>query len=71
MIGVINDKPHPTFSDAVRLVQSKEKSISEISEAFDKERVEVWTDDDYFGMGYNNGLEKRKNIALELLGYEV
>lgn len=40
---------------------------SKIIEAFDKEKDEVWTDDDQFTMGYNNGLEMGKNIALELL----
>ena len=38
-----------------------------IIDRFDSEKDLVWTDDDQFSMGYNNGLEVGKNIALELL----
>ena len=38
-----------------------------IIEKFDEEKELIWYDDDYFSMGYNNGLEAGKNIALELL----
>ena len=38
-----------------------------IIDRFDAEKELVWTDDDQFTMGYNNGLEAGKNLALELL----
>ena len=38
-----------------------------IIDRFDAEKELVWTDDDQFTMGYNNGLEVGKNLALELL----
>ena len=40
---------------------------SKIIEAFDEAKQEVWTDDDQYTVGYNNGLEAGKNIALTLL----
>lgn len=41
--------------------------IDKVIESFDEAKELVWTDDDYFTMGYNNGLEEGKNIALTLL----
>lgn len=41
----------------------KEKVI----ETFDEAKELVWTDDDEYTVGYNNGLEAGKNIALALL----
>lgn len=38
-----------------------------INEAFDEAITEVWNDDDYFDIGYNNGLEEGRRIALALL----
>lgn len=38
-----------------------------INEAFDEAITEVWYDDDYFNIGYNNGLEEGRRIALALL----
>ena len=40
---------------------------SKIIEAFDEAKQEVWTDDDQYTVGYNNGLEAGKNIAIDLL----
>ena len=41
--------------------------IEEVIKAFDEAKELVWTEDDQFTMGYNNGLETGKNIALDLL----
>ena len=38
-----------------------------VIEAFDETKELVWTDDDEYTVGHNNGLEAGKNIALELL----
>ena len=38
-----------------------------VIEAFDEAKELVWTDDDEYTVGYNNGLEAGKNIALALL----
>ena len=38
-----------------------------VIEAFDEAKELVWTDDDEYTVGYNNGLEAGKNIALTLL----
>ena len=44
-----------------------EMDESKIIEAFDEAKQEVWTDDDQYTVGYNNGLEAGKNIAIDLL----
>ena len=41
--------------------------IQKIIEAFDEAKTEVWNDDDYFDIGYNNGIEEGKNIVLAML----
>ena len=38
-----------------------------VIEAFDEAKELVWTDDDEYTVGYNNGLEAGKNIALAML----
>ena len=38
-----------------------------VNEAFDEAKELVWTDDDEYTVGYNNGLEAGKNIAIDLL----
>ena len=38
-----------------------------IIEQIDEEKEIVWTDDDQWTMGYNNGLEAAKNIVIDLL----
>ena len=38
-----------------------------IAEAFDEAKELVWADDDEYTVGYNNGLEAGKGIAIELL----
>ena len=45
-------------------MMDKEKVINE---AFDEAITEVWHNDDYFDIGYNNGLEEGRRIALALL----
>lgn len=41
--------------------------IEKVIEAFDEAKELVWTDDDEYTVGYNNGLEAGKNIAIALL----
>ena len=41
--------------------------MKKVSEAFDEAKELVWTDDDEYTVGYNNGLEAGKNIALAML----
>jgi hypothetical protein len=48
-------------------VQTMPDRGKDITEAFDKAIKEVWNDEDYYDMGYNNGLKEGKNIALELM----
>lgn len=38
-----------------------------VIDAFDEAKELVWTDDDEYTVGYNNGLEVGKDIALALL----
>ena len=38
-----------------------------VIEAFDEAKELVWTNDDEYTVGYNNGLEAGKNIALAML----
>jgi DNA-directed RNA polymerase subunit RPC12/RpoP len=38
-----------------------------VIETFDEAKELVWTDDDEYTVGYNNGLEVGKNIALAML----
>ena len=38
-----------------------------VIKAFDEAKELIWTDDDEYTVGYNNGLEAGKNIALTLL----
>ena len=41
--------------------------MEKVIKAFDEAKELVWTDDDEYTMGYNNGLEAGKNIAISLL----
>ena len=41
--------------------------LEKVIKAFDEAKELVWTDDDEYTVGYNNGLEAGKNIALTLL----
>ena len=41
--------------------------MENIIEAFDEAKELVWRDDDEYTIGYNNGLEAGKNIALSLM----
>ena len=41
--------------------------MEKVIEAFDEAKELVWTDDDEYTVGYNNGLEAGKDIALALL----
>lgn len=43
------------------------EELEKVIKAFDEAKELVWTDDDEYTVGYNNGLEAGKNIALTLL----
>ena len=40
--------------------------IQTIIDTFEDEKELLWTDDDLFTSGYNNGIEAGKNLALEM-----